>query len=100
MTEPLSSETLTDFLGTIRAGEVRTGRVINVEDREALIELDGFTGRDQPHVAPESDAADAGFGTMVARQPQLVQPPLPWPLTPCRNARRAPCCRRVGQAVG
>ncbi|MFD3545234.1 S1 RNA-binding domain-containing protein [Streptomyces sp. NPDC058655] len=44
MTEPLSSETLKDFLGTIRAGEVRTGRVISVEDREALVELDGFSG--------------------------------------------------------
>ncbi|MFF9340173.1 MULTISPECIES: S1 RNA-binding domain-containing protein [unclassified Streptomyces] len=44
MTEPLPSETLKDFLNTIRAGEVRTGRVISVEDREVLVELDGFPG--------------------------------------------------------
>ncbi|MER6218756.1 S1 RNA-binding domain-containing protein [Streptomyces sp. NPDC001674] len=44
MTEPLASETLKDFLSTIRAGEVRSGRVTRVEDREVLVELDGFLG--------------------------------------------------------
>ncbi|MFF2523814.1 S1 RNA-binding domain-containing protein [Streptomyces liangshanensis] len=44
MTEPRSSEALKDFLNTLRAGEVRTGRVISVEAREALVELDGFSG--------------------------------------------------------
>jgi ribosomal protein S1 len=44
VTEPLSSEALKDVLSTIRAGEVRTGRVISVEDREVLVELDGFSG--------------------------------------------------------
>ncbi|WP_330323302.1 S1 RNA-binding domain-containing protein [Streptomyces anulatus] len=44
MTEPLSSEPQKAFLSTIRAGEVRTGRVISVEDREVLVELDGFPG--------------------------------------------------------
>ncbi|WP_435191352.1 S1 RNA-binding domain-containing protein [Streptomyces sp. bgisy126] len=44
MTEPLPSEPLKDFLNTIRAGEVRTGRVISIEDREVLVELDGFSG--------------------------------------------------------
>ncbi|MER5950221.1 S1 RNA-binding domain-containing protein [Streptomyces sp. NPDC001904] len=44
MTEPLPSEPLKDFLNTIRAGEVRTGRAISIEDREVLVELDGFSG--------------------------------------------------------
>ncbi|MFI8943199.1 S1 RNA-binding domain-containing protein [Streptomyces syringium] len=44
MAEPLSSETLKGFLSTIRAGEVRTGRVNSIEDREVLVELDGFSG--------------------------------------------------------
>ncbi|WP_199888590.1 S1 RNA-binding domain-containing protein [Streptomyces badius] len=44
MTELLSSEPLKAFLNTMRAGEVRTGRVISVEDREVLVELDGFSG--------------------------------------------------------
>lgn len=44
MTEPLSSEPQKAFLNTVRAGEVRTGRVISVEDREVLVELDGFPG--------------------------------------------------------
>ncbi|WP_186768224.1 S1 RNA-binding domain-containing protein [Streptomyces qinzhouensis] len=43
-TEPQSSEALKHFLNTLRAGEVRTGCVIRVEDREALVELDGFPG--------------------------------------------------------
>lgn len=44
VTQPLSSARLKAFLNTIRAGEVRTGRVISVEDREVLVELDGFPG--------------------------------------------------------
>ncbi|WP_435836199.1 S1 RNA-binding domain-containing protein [Streptomyces anulatus] len=44
MTEPLSNEPQKAFLNTVRAGEVRTGRVIGVEDREVLVELDGFPG--------------------------------------------------------
>ncbi|MDX3488379.1 S1 RNA-binding domain-containing protein [Streptomyces sp. ID05-18] len=44
VTEPLSSEPLNAFLNTVRAGEVRTGRVISVDDREVLVELDGFPG--------------------------------------------------------
>lgn len=44
VTEPLSSEPQKAFLNTIRAGEVRTGRVISVEDWEVLVELDGFPG--------------------------------------------------------
>ncbi|MEU8619474.1 S1 RNA-binding domain-containing protein [Streptomyces sp. NPDC048623] len=44
VTEPQSSEALKSFLNTLRAGEVRTGRVISVEDREVLVELDGFSG--------------------------------------------------------
>ncbi|WP_412075992.1 S1 RNA-binding domain-containing protein [Streptomyces xanthophaeus] len=44
MTEHLPNETLKDFLSTIRAGEVRTGRVSSVEEREVLVELDGFSG--------------------------------------------------------
>ena len=44
VTEPLSSETLKEFLSTIRVGEVRVGRVMSVEDREVLVELDGFSG--------------------------------------------------------
>ncbi|MEU6940961.1 S1 RNA-binding domain-containing protein [Streptomyces rubiginosohelvolus] len=44
MTQPLSSEPLKAFLNTIRVGEVRTGRVISIEDREVLVELDGFPG--------------------------------------------------------
>jgi hypothetical protein len=44
VTEPLSSETLKEFLSTIRVGEVRTGRVLGIEDREVLVELDGFSG--------------------------------------------------------
>ncbi|MFH9475932.1 S1 RNA-binding domain-containing protein [Streptomyces anulatus] len=44
MTESLSSEPLNAFLNTVRAGDVRTGRVIGVEDREVLVELDGFPG--------------------------------------------------------
>ncbi|WP_199551404.1 S1 RNA-binding domain-containing protein [Streptomyces sp. N35] len=44
MTEPQSSEALKNFLNTLRGGEVRTGRVISVEDQEALVELDGFSG--------------------------------------------------------
>ncbi|MFJ5048578.1 S1 RNA-binding domain-containing protein [Streptomyces sp. NPDC088719] len=47
MTEPMSSEALKDFLNTVRPGEVRTGRVIGVGDREALVELDGFSGPGQ-----------------------------------------------------
>ncbi|MFJ2774324.1 S1 RNA-binding domain-containing protein [Streptomyces sp. NPDC087300] len=35
---------LTSFLNALRAGEVRTGRVISLEGREALVELDGFSG--------------------------------------------------------
>ncbi|MFD5206775.1 hypothetical protein [Streptomyces anulatus] len=44
MTEPLSSESQKAFPNTIRAGEFRTGRVISVEGREVLVELDGFPG--------------------------------------------------------
>ncbi|MFF7816447.1 S1 RNA-binding domain-containing protein [Streptomyces sp. NPDC007945] len=44
MTEPLPSEPLKDFLNTIRAGDVRTGPVISVEDQEVLVELEGFSG--------------------------------------------------------
>jgi ribosomal protein S1 len=44
VTESQSSEALKNFLNTLRAGEVRTGRVIGVEDRGALVELDGFAG--------------------------------------------------------
>lgn len=44
VTEPHSSEALKRFLNTLRAGEVRTGRVISVEDWEVLVELDGFCG--------------------------------------------------------
>lgn len=44
VTEPQSSEALKDFLSTLRIGEARTGRVISVEDSEALVELDGFSG--------------------------------------------------------
>ncbi|MFJ7592052.1 S1 RNA-binding domain-containing protein [Streptomyces sp. NPDC097617] len=44
MTEPHSSEALKRFLNTLRAGEVRTGRVISVEGLEVLVELDGFPG--------------------------------------------------------
>ncbi|CAM5731985.1 hypothetical protein SBADM41S_01140 [Streptomyces badius] len=44
VTELLSSEPLKAFLNTMHAGEVRTGRVISVEDREVLVELDGFSG--------------------------------------------------------
>ncbi|WP_371623999.1 S1 RNA-binding domain-containing protein [Streptomyces sp. NBC_01116] len=47
VTEPLSNEALRDFLNTVRAGEVRTGRVVRVDDREALVELDGFSGPGQ-----------------------------------------------------
>lgn len=47
VTEPMSSEALKDFLKTVRPGEVRTGRVIGVDDREALVELDGFSGPGQ-----------------------------------------------------
>ncbi|MFG2766569.1 hypothetical protein [Streptomyces rubiginosohelvolus] len=42
MTQPLSSERLKAFLNIMRAGEVRTGRVITIEDREVLVELDGL----------------------------------------------------------
>ncbi|MFF2231192.1 S1 RNA-binding domain-containing protein [Streptomyces anulatus] len=42
VTETLSSEPLKAFLNTVRAGDVRTGRVISVKDREVLVELDGF----------------------------------------------------------
>nr|WP_240981979.1 MULTISPECIES: S1 RNA-binding domain-containing protein [unclassified Streptomyces] len=31
-------------MGIIRVGEVRTGRVMSIEDREVLVELDGFSG--------------------------------------------------------
>ncbi|MFG2430932.1 S1 RNA-binding domain-containing protein [Streptomyces sp. NPDC048590] len=44
VTQPLPGEPLKDFLNTIRAGEVRTGRVISIEDRGVLVELDGFSG--------------------------------------------------------
>ncbi|MCY0931870.1 S1 RNA-binding domain-containing protein [Streptomyces sp. H27-H1] len=44
MTEPHSSEALTNFLNTLQVGEVRTGRVISLEGREVLVELDGFSG--------------------------------------------------------
>ncbi|MEW1552014.1 S1 RNA-binding domain-containing protein [Streptomyces tsukubensis] len=44
MTESHSSEALKNFLNNLRAGEVRAGRVISVEDRTALVELDGFPG--------------------------------------------------------
>nr|WP_252884152.1 S1 RNA-binding domain-containing protein [Streptomyces sp. HB202] len=44
VTEPQSSEALKDFLSTLLIGEARTGRVISVEDSEALVELDGFSG--------------------------------------------------------
>ncbi|MEV7646036.1 S1 RNA-binding domain-containing protein [Streptomyces rubiginosohelvolus] len=44
MTQPLSSERLKAFLNTMRVGEVRTGRVISIEDREVLVELDGLPG--------------------------------------------------------
>ncbi|MFI6148970.1 S1 RNA-binding domain-containing protein [Streptomyces sp. NPDC051109] len=44
MTESKSTDALKNFLNTLRAGEARTGRVMSVEDREALVELDGFSG--------------------------------------------------------
>ncbi|GAA1585409.1 S1 RNA-binding domain-containing protein [Streptomyces globosus] len=44
MTESQSSEALKNFLNNLRAGEVRAGRVISIEDRQALVELDGFPG--------------------------------------------------------
>ncbi|MFH8617284.1 S1 RNA-binding domain-containing protein [Streptomyces sp. NPDC017979] len=47
VTEPLPSETLKEFLSTVRTGQVRTGRVMSVEDREVLVELDGFSGPGQ-----------------------------------------------------
>ncbi|MER6104570.1 S1 RNA-binding domain-containing protein [Streptomyces sp. NPDC001832] len=44
MTEPQSSEASKNFLNTLQAGEVRTGCVIGIEEREAFVELDGFSG--------------------------------------------------------
>ncbi|WP_405642776.1 S1 RNA-binding domain-containing protein [Streptomyces uncialis] len=47
MSQPQTNEALKNFLNTLRAGEVRTGRVIAIEDRAALVELDGYSGPGQ-----------------------------------------------------
>ncbi|WP_326620905.1 hypothetical protein OHA57_37095 [Streptomyces anulatus] len=64
MTEPLSSEPQKAFLNTVRAGEFRTGRVISVEGREVLVELNGFPGPGRAEgCIPHGDRTRRATGT-------------------------------------
>ncbi|MFJ3819141.1 S1 RNA-binding domain-containing protein [Streptomyces sp. NPDC090056] len=63
LTESQSSEALKNFLNNLRAGEVRAGRVISVEDRQTLMELEGFPGRGKALVRiPRGDLTRTAIG--------------------------------------